>query len=191
MAGAKIPFFRWLAISVCGACSEGGARTPSNQPGKAQLTATLSEGTLPGVFPATLAIDPTLSIHEVSAAVGEGDAVWWFNAAVPQEGVVARSASLPLGGQEVGVGRGTGLRASSGSLRLDFAPAQISGSATTDSTALDASFGGVLSVSCVVPRSHLSGVSAADGTEGDGEPMVEDTMFETSLCNPYKALAGK
>jgi hypothetical protein len=178
-----------LALLACAACGESTVGEPSSQPGQPLLTATLADRTLTSVFPATLAIDPMRSVHQLSVTVGQGNDTWWFSADVLEQALVARSGSVPIGGQAAGLGRGPALRANSGSLNLQLANQRISGSAITDSKALDASFVGTLAVSCLVPRSLLS--NAPERTVGDGEAKVEDALFETSLCARYKALAGK
>lgn len=185
----KLETLLCLSLLAFGACGESAGGSPSSDTGKAVLSATLADKTLTSVFPARLSLDPTQSVHRVALSVGQGDETWWFDAVVDEKALLARTVVLPIGGQDAVLGRGQTMQAAAGSVTVDFAARRISGSAATGSLVFDASFGGVLSVSCLVPRSLLPDPNDSSGTVGDGQPKVEDTRFETALCAPYKGLA--
>lgn len=77
--------------------------------------------------------------------------------------------------------------APSGELRLRLENRLLQGELSRASGGLDARFGGPFAVTCSVP---MSGGQAPTGDSG-GSALTVDTAFETALCRPFAALAGR
>jgi hypothetical protein len=85
---------------------------------------------------------------------------------------------------------GSWTQAGSGELQLKLEGNQLVGEFSRTPAGFEARFAGPFVVTCSVPQSI--GGSNPPAPEGGGPPvLVVDTNFETELCRPFAALAGR
>lgn len=189
-----------------GGCSANAAPELNSSVGSTVVVITGAQRTYSSVFPVELKAmygdKPSLQVSVQGSSGTES----WSLVAWP---ALDQATTGNLTANVVGLGIGDGLgtltqRLPDGSVNTQFSgkmtvsvsPGRVAGEVATLPASGNASFSGVLTVSCWVPVSVLGAAATAGGSItptgiGAPEPLVEDTALATASCGWLRSLRAK